>query len=630
MHQWKSYVLYPILKATFSLVILFNCTFLFSQNTQQDSINTYFKQITSLIDNKSNYKGDFISLDSLLHKKERVKGIEKVEILLKICTLSLYNSRDDANKFNNSALLLSQKIGFKEGELRARYNKAYLLFIQGDFDESMLLALDVENDIEYKNYLKSYADISTLKSDIYVERGEYDVALEIGLKLLEKAEQTKNEYLLMKAYAALSHYYLRIGNYSKSLSLCLKGLDYIIKLREIHYFFPKIDEIGRMSAKLNNAEGALKAYSFYLEVEKKLYSPGSYVQSSVYMNMADLYMSIGEYDKSPYYLSQSLELIYKYNFRFRLPRALILQAKLSLKAGDTINAILNYEKSIEAAEDINAFDVVQSNSHILSELYEQTNQLSKSNEYKTLFNAIRDSLFSNEKEQRIIILETKRNVKEITHKKKILELENKAQKSRYNTIIIILAFLFIICGLAVFGYFKVKNKNKLLYRRAIELAQIHLETSEKLSKFENIDLNSTIDNTPPVLSKSNKSIDKDVKEIILSKLEKLEKENFFIDTNCSLHLLSEQLKTNPKYLSQVINREKKSNFNNYINELRINYLLPKLLKDVEFRNSKLSYIAVSLGYNNLNTFNTAFKKRQGILPSYFINELNNELKDGIN
>ncbi|MDD7913531.1 hypothetical protein [Polaribacter ponticola] len=46
-----------------------------------------------------------------------------------------------------------------------------------------------------------------------------------------------------------------------------------------------------------------------------------------------------------------------------------------------------------------------------------------------------------------------------------------------------------------------------------------------------------------------------------------------------------------------------------------------MINEKDFRESKLGYIAVCAGYNNLNTFNAAFKKRQGILPSYFIKKL---------
>jgi len=211
-------------------------------------------------------------------------------------------------------------------------------------------------------------------------------------------------------------------------------------------------------------------------------------------------------------------------------------------------------------------------------------------------------------------------------KKKILELENIAQKAKFRGIIIILILLLITCSICIFSYLKVKNKNKLLLLRTIDLAEIQLKMSEKLSEIEYSETQWSVERKSGDIPKTQPKIDKDIKNIILTKLANLEKGNFFLDPNCNLHQLSEQLKTNPKYLSQVINQEKKSNFNNYINELRINFLLPKLLKDIEFRNSKLSYIAISLGYNNLNTFNAAFKKRMGILPSNFINELNNSFE----
>jgi YesN/AraC family two-component response regulator len=173
---------------------------------------------------------------------------------------------------------------------------------------------------------------------------------------------------------------------------------------------------------------------------------------------------------------------------------------------------------------------------------------------------------------------------------------------------------------------KLRSKNRILYDRTIELAQVQLQLQDQLDSFEGMESIDQPSRKNGHSSNQIQTIDGELKEIIMEKLEKLENANFFLDQGCNLHQLADKLKTNHKYLSQVINQEKKSNFNNYINELRINYLLAKLLKDEEFRNSKLSYIAVSVGYNNLNTFNAAFKKRQGILPSYFIDQLNSKAK----
>lgn len=596
---------------------------LHAQRTQQDSIKAYFRQITKLVEHKELRNGDFFNTKYLLEKNTRSENKEAVHVLLNLFIAHIYKSDTMANTYNDQALELAQRIGYDKGILNAKYNQAYLLFVKGHFDASMNMALEIEKIADYTSYPEIYGDIATLKSDIYTEKGEYDKALETGLKLLERAEKIKNDYLLMKANAALSHYYLRIENYSKALSYCLTGLHYILKLKQTQYIYPKIDEIARMTAKLNDPAGALKAYDFYIDIEKKIPPPGSYIQSSVYMNIGDIYMSIDELEKARQYLSLALDLMYENEYLFRIPRALTMQAELFLKTKDTVNAQLSYEKSIAAAERIEAFDVIKRNSAILSDLYTRTHQLSKAYEYKSLFRAIRDSLFTNEKEQKILLLETKRNIKEVIQEKKILELENIAQRERFNTIIIVLALLFIISALAVFSYLKVKQKNKLLMTRAIQLTKIQVGMKEKLANYQKLPSATNATKIRPSLSKSYSVIDKDVQDIILIKLEKLEKQLFFVDANCSLHQLAEQLKTNPKYLSQVINQAKKTNFNNYINELRINYLLPKLLTDLEYRNNKLYYIAISLGFNNLNTFNSAFKKRLGILPSYFIEELNN-------
>ncbi|MBC8766603.1 tetratricopeptide repeat protein [Arenibacter sp. BSSL-BM3] len=613
-------------KTAFLLTAFLLFNHLSANVTQKDSVDSYLNDIRSLIRNKDSFKEEFLDIEFLLAKEGHTQGKEKVRTLLKLYSAYIYKSDESANNYNDQALKLSRNIAFQEGNLKAKYNRAYLQFVKGNFDSSMSLLGELQPIVGPKSYPEVYADITTLKSYIYSERGEYDKALETGLKLLDNAEKTESDYILMKANSALSHYYLRIENYSKSLSYCLKGLHYILKLKKTEYIYPKIDEIARMTAKLNDPKGALKVYAFFLEIEKKLPPAGSYISASVHSNMANIYMSIGETEKALTHISRALEINFENNYRFRIPRALTVQAELYLQTKDTSEAIINYEKSIEAAENIDAFDVIKRNSLVLSELYAKTDKFPKSIDYKILYQAISDSLFTNEKEQKIVILETKRKIKEVLQKKKILELENIAQRAQFKGFIIILILLLLISSISIFSYLKVKKKNKLLLQRTIDLAEIQLRMSEKLSGIQHMETQWSIERKSADIPKTQPRIDKDIKNIIMAKLEKLEKENFYLDPQCNLHQLSEQLKTNPKYLSQVINQEKKSNFNNYINELRINYLLPRLLKDIEFRNSKLSYIAFSLGYNNLNTFNAAFKKRLGILPSNFINELNNSFE----
>ncbi len=554
------------------------------------------------------------------------EGAEKINALLNLFISYIYKSSEKAKKYNEEALKLSEKLGYTEGFLKAQYNNAYLLFVKGNFERSLQLAHRTQKLPDYNTYPEIVADFSTLISDIYTERGEYDLALETGLKLLDKAEVSKNEYLFLRAYAALSHYYLRIENYSEALGYCLKGLHYILKLKETQYIFPKLDEIAGMKAKLNDVKKALEVYDFYHRIAKKIPSPGSYVESAVYTNMADIYMYNGKMEMAKNYLEDAMKMNLDNNYKFRIPRALTLRAKLALLQKDTILAIEKYEESINAAENINAFDVVKSNSLVLVTLFKKIGLITKSDEYAKLHSILLDSLFTNEQEQKIKILEAKRRIKEITQKQRILELENSAQKSRYNTMVIVLIFILLLTSISSFSYFKVKKKNRLLYKRTMELAEIHLQNNKKIQQHKNVENYSVTQNLDEGTKAKINKIDEDIKDIILAKLEKLEEMNFFLNPECTMRMVALQLKTNPKYLSQVINQEKEMNFNNYINELRINFLIKKLLEDKDFRESKLSYISASIGYNNLNTFNAAFKKRQGILPSYFISEMIQELE----
>tara|TARA_R110002020_G_scaffold117986_1_gene269616 strand:- start:5472 stop:7337 length:1866 start_codon:yes stop_codon:yes gene_type:complete len=604
------------------LLFLFQSSLLSSQLTQKDSIDRYLGQIEKLIQEKDSYKEEFLDTVYLHSKLKHAKGEDKVAILLKLYTSQIYRSIDRASCYNDKALALSKTLSLKKGMLAAKYNQAYLMFMQGNFDGSRNLTKEVQKVAGYGSYPEIHSDFTALMSVIHTEKGEYDMALETALGLLEWAERSQNEYMLMKAHSALSHYYLRAEKYQKALTHCLKGLHYIIALKKTHYFYPKMDEIARMTAKLGDRKGALDTYGFYIAMEKKMMPVGSYIQSVVYMNMADIYMCNGNHKEAQRYLSRAMAMNSQNNYRFRIPRALIVQAELYLQQGDTLNAIKNYESSIEAAEDIDAFDVMKSNSAILENLYTDIGEVEKAHDYQLIFKSIRDSLFTHEKEQKIIILETQRDIREVSQRREILELQNHAQRERYKAVIAILLLLVFLSMLSAFSYLKVKGKNKLLTQRAIQLAKVYWTLSEKLKDTENSgkEEGETEDVIP--VNKVSTVMDEDTKDIILAKLEKLEAERFYIDPNCNLYQLSDRLKTNPKYLSHVINQTKNLNFNSYINEMRIKYLLAKLAGDAKFRNSKLSYIAVSVGFNNLNTFNAAFKKRHGILPSHFIKELN--------
>ena len=114
--------------------------------------------------------------------------------------------------------------------------------------------------------------------------------------------------------------------------------------------------------------------------------------------------------------------------------------------------------------------------------------------------------------------------------------------------------------------------------------------------------------------------DKTEKEI-LEKLNKFESSLKYTKSNISLKTLSLQLDTNPRYLSEIINKHKDVNFNTYINNLRIDYILNKLNEDEEYRKYKVSYLAEESGFSSHSLFTTTFKNKVGSSPIEYIKNI---------
>lgn len=121
-------------------------------------------------------------------------------------------------------------------------------------------------------------------------------------------------------------------------------------------------------------------------------------------------------------------------------------------------------------------------------------------------------------------------------------------------------------------------------------------------------------------------IPKETETLLLKKLEAFEKGNKFTSKEMSLAQMAAQFETNTKYLSEVINKHKGKNFNLYINNLRVKYIVRKLKTEPNYLNYKVSYLAEESGFSSHSSFATIFKNITGISPNVFIELLKKDLK----
>lgn len=109
-----------------------------------------------------------------------------------------------------------------------------------------------------------------------------------------------------------------------------------------------------------------------------------------------------------------------------------------------------------------------------------------------------------------------------------------------------------------------------------------------------------------------------IKDIALTTLDRLytllNREEIYCNPNLKMNRVAQKIGVNPHHLSQVINERLGKNFNQLINEYRINKAKELILKKHEFT---LEAIGYECGFRAKSTFFATFKKITGTTPLKF-------------
>lgn len=94
---------------------------------------------------------------------------------------------------------------------------------------------------------------------------------------------------------------------------------------------------------------------------------------------------------------------------------------------------------------------------------------------------------------------------------------------------------------------------------------------------------------------------------------------YFLSQKASLNDLASHLNVHANQISKIINKENESNFNDFINEKRVQEAKFRLT-DIKYLNLTNEAIGISVGFKSKSAFYNAFKKHTGTSPSAFIKE----------
>lgn len=271
--------------------------------------------------------------------------------------------------------------------------------------------------------------------------------------------------------------------------------------------------------------------------------------------LGENYLKLGNKEKSKFYYTQVIE-------QFKKHKIVTNELRLSFeRLIDFAKEAQNKEEELEAINNLLLYD---------AEFFKTNQFLAK-------------AYFEHYKQDQLIA------------EKKSIENE------KYAIILICLLIILIVMILAFINYKKAQNNKKKLLDYIQQLTHPDVDN--------HVITNSTPckNSLPPVLVLEIENI-----------LSTFEENKEYLNKEITLLTFSTTHQINKNYLSAYINSTKHKNFKQYVNELRINYIIKRLMNEHDLRNLTIEALTEEAGFKYRTTFSDAFLQHTGFRPSYFI------------
>ncbi len=399
----------------------------------------------------------------------------------------------------------------------------------------------------------------------------------------------------------------------KAISIFKKCIDFYgkeIKYEHKSYYLSTLHALAETYIALEKNDSS----TFYNNLGYNKSSNSNDVNHNQMKTYFTLCEGINQYAQKNYYatidsISKALPKMIEFEDKSNTIDSYFYLGRSYFDINDKEKAVSYFKKTDSILETLNSIPQYK---HVktyeyLKDYYKDKNDIQNQNKYLNKLN----SVLSNYLDDQIFI---SKKVKEdydiplLLEEQEIVIKKLNKNTNTYKSSILILGVSILILGSLLYYQYRKKQ----VYRSRFEKLMKEQKTK---SKPDSTKTNKQLD-TEKILKVPEKHV-----TYILNKLDKFEKEHRYLTLGLSSQSLADEIETNVKYLSRVINHYKNKTFTNYLNELRINYALKELKENIMLRKFTIKAIANEFGYNSAETFSNAFYKQVQIKPSYYIKQL---------
>lgn len=486
----------------------------------------------------------------------------------------------------------------------ANFQMAYISFYQPNYKEALKRSYISARIAErMKDTINSISSNVLLGSSWYV-LGAYDEALKPYLIAKEFSTDTQNTSYeiicltnIANIRAKLNRYENALDSYNSIITI-LDAKEQPLSVQDTATLLSSL--LGKVLclAELKRFEEAEATYTKGVVIAEE--NDFEIFKSRFNVNLGKVYYEKGEYFKSLGFLREGKKVLKEAGLQNNLyiTDFYIAQNLAKLK---------QYDEAIRLLDDIFKRAGEDTYTDRIEEMYALAIEISKIQQQKE------KELFYLRESQNIIkkLTEKQLAAKDLLYEDdmKAYELENEkltnentenlADKKVITVISVVLVSLLLLAFLFFYRKAKLKEQKFLAI-----IDDISTKTSKK-----------------PQKEITTSAVEDEKSQAILEELSALEATYFYLSEDASLHNTAKLLNTNTSYLSKALNTVKKQSFSQYVNKLRIDYVLVRLKEDAVFRSYTIHAISKEIGYKSATTFIKEFKNKTGLNPSYYIKKI---------
>lgn len=401
-------------------------------------------------------------LDSSLHyKKASLDIITRLQNIGGILTVNM-----------GLAVLYNKKNNFNKAE--EYLNKNIEIFKNRDTVKNA-------REVDFKYIGTTYHTLA----DIYVKKGQYNLALKNQLRSLELyKERTKDPLYEADAYNALGQTEMKMENYQQSFIYLEQALKVYNEFKDLLWESDVLKIIGENMVLQNKPDEALKYLLRCIEIAKE--NEFQLTEASAHNILGNAYRQLNRNPEALQSLNKSVEIYGQMENPTEVNEAYISLGVFHNKANQPNRAIPYFEKAIVISDSIGAVPQAYQAYFERSQSFLQLKEHKRALEDFALYNKLKDSMFSVKKSQQIeemrIIFETEKKENEIVlQQKEIKTLNQEVEISNLRKGLYAggLASTLALSGLLVFGFRQRMKKNKVEREKQEEIYKQEIEYKKK-------------------------------------------------------------------------------------------------------------------------------------------------------